>query len=106
MSCECASSDGDGCYKCGITGDECLFSPPNSAACAILYEDGPEADRLDEIVLICDSCGEDFSAEKAMRDNGVFCPLCGGTNICIRSNIVPIGDLAEDSDFQAPSTPR
>lgn len=44
MACKSAtrSTEGHG-WKCGVTGDSCVFLFPDSKACAKLYNEGPDA---------------------------------------------------------------
>lgn len=48
MSCKCSSWDIDEGYKCGVTGDRCIYMIPNSKRCAEEYGEGPEAENKED----------------------------------------------------------
>ena len=49
MSCKCSiPTDQYHGYECSITGGECAFIFPDSVACAIQFQEGPDADKTPE----------------------------------------------------------
>ena len=44
MSCKCAKISDEYCgWQCTISGDQCMYMPPNSKRCAGEYGEGPDA---------------------------------------------------------------
>lgn len=60
-------------WECTITGDQCLYMPPNSKACAEVYGEGPDADSKEvELEL------EDFHDVEDEEDKEEMeCEYCG-----------------------------
>ena len=48
MSCKCAKISDEYCgWECTISGDQCMYMPPNSKRCAKEYGEGPDAESPD-----------------------------------------------------------
>ena len=46
MGCKCAKISDEYCgWECTISGDQCMYMPPNSKRCAEEYGEGPDAKK-------------------------------------------------------------
>ena len=73
MNCKCASYDPDsGRWQCSVSGNGCMFLIPNSKACAILYSEGPDADR-DKAELLAELETEERIRKRIRSDTDDDC---------------------------------
>jgi hypothetical protein len=80
MACKCARrTDEFHGWACTVSGDGCMFYCPDSKTCAVVYQEGPDADKLDTILLHCKDCYAEFSADKAVPK--LECPECHSKNL-------------------------
>ena len=71
MTCKCSSYDPDsGRRQCSVSGDGCVFLIPNSKACAIMYGEGPDADRdKDELLAELEAEHKEYESESKTYDD-------------------------------------
>lgn len=66
MSCKCSiPTDQYHGYECAVTGGECAFIFPDSVACAIQFQEGPDADKTPQELTAMVEAGESILHEIA-----------------------------------------